>query len=103
MSDMIPFIYREFYDVPRMIVLTYRDKQLLLESRFDEDADDYPNAYQVLLLPGLRPDELAGSWDALADRAVRNLGSIAVKDLVFDPTRRRALDARSLDRFALAE
>ena len=48
---MLPFRYVDFYDVPRVIVLRYKGKLLLLDSPFDDKLDDYPDTYFVYELP----------------------------------------------------
>ena len=97
MSQKIPFIYREFYDVPRMLVVRHRGLVLLLESRFDTQADDYSDRYDVFVLSGISEDELRGSWEDLASKATRFLGRVLVRDVEFDPTFRNELDSGLID------
>ena len=47
---MIPFKYFEFWDVPRVIMISYHDQDFLLESYFDEAIDDYPDDYAITLV-----------------------------------------------------
>ncbi len=61
MDEKVPFNYREFYDVPHMIVLRRGESQILLESAFDEEIDDYSKSYKVFLLPDISEDELQRS------------------------------------------
>src|SRR5258707_6192374 len=51
MTQMIPFVYGSYYDVPRTIVLRYNGRALLLQSAFDEEADEYEPNYSVYALP----------------------------------------------------
>lgn len=98
MSEMIPFRYGGFWDVPRFILLRYRGKALLLESPFDESLDEYPDDYAVYELPdGTEWSELPeGSW--IRDETPRSLiGRIPIDKVAFDPTKRRALDPGCLD------
>jgi hypothetical protein len=62
---MTSFQYIDFYDYPRSIVLDYRGKLILLLSAFDEELDDYPNAYAVYLLP---PIVAAQLWKFLKSK-----------------------------------
>ena len=48
---MTAFTYGDFYDVPRQIVLKYKDRLYVLLSAFDDQLDDYPDRYQVFLVP----------------------------------------------------
>ncbi|MGE5183665.1 MAG: hypothetical protein ACM31C_16450 [Acidobacteriota bacterium] len=94
MGRWVDFVYREFYDVPRSIIVKLPDGLLLLECRFLEDADAYADHYDAFLLP---PEvDLSGSWTDLSRWATRALGSIAVEHVELDETRRRSLDLESL-------
>jgi hypothetical protein len=48
---MVPFKYIDFYDVPRFLLLKYRDHLFLLASYFDEEKDDYDDNYSIDILP----------------------------------------------------
>jgi len=50
---MVPFKYGGFWDVPRNILLVYRDRVFLLESYFNEEKDDYDENYTVSEFPTL--------------------------------------------------
>jgi hypothetical protein len=97
MNKTARFIYREFYDVPRMLILLHRQMQLLLESRFDDGIDDYASAYDVFLLPNVEESELKGSWEELSRRATAHLGQIPVQDLTFDSTFRLEVETTPID------
>ena len=98
MPDTAPFVYREFYDVPRFLIVTHRGQQFLFESAFDDDLDEYPDVYQVFLLRDVPEDELKGSWVYLSDKAQIRLGIVPVKDVVFDETGRREIETGVLER-----
>jgi hypothetical protein len=101
MTQMTPFQYVEFYDVPRFIVLRYRGKLFLLQSAFDDDLDEYPDSYSVYVLPEWAKDSVRkGSWEFLSNTQMTCIGHIQVKDVVFDPTKRKELDASILDSFS---
>lgn len=91
MSEWIPFVYREFYDVPREILLTFKGKVLLLESLFDDEEDDYSNNYVVYELPTSITEKLNGSWEGFAGQAISRLGEIPVEYVQFDPTHRKQI------------
>jgi hypothetical protein len=94
---MIPFAYREFYDVPRNIILRVRGKWIFLQSAFDEDLDDYAPNYSVYLLPpSFEPPPAGGSWDFLKPE-LEFLGEIPVQEVEFDPTKRQMLSAAALN------
>ncbi len=88
----VPFIYREFWDVPRMIVCEVSGTKILLESEFDDSLDDYSLQYKVFLLPeGLEPASLK-SWDELSSKAATYLGQIPVDVIEFDNSKRKELE-----------
>ena len=98
---MVPFTYVEFYDVPRMIMFRYQNYIFLLASYFDGEKDDYEEYYSIELLPSWVEQKVAeSSWKVLEDDiGARALGEIPVKDVVFDHTKRRALDPTFLDEY----
>jgi hypothetical protein len=101
MNDWVSFNYRDFYDVPRMLILTFKDKVLLLESPFSEEKDEYPNKYAVYELPQLSEEELSGSWENLTSKALSYLGEIPVETVEFDPTRRKQINATAFDNLGI--
>ena len=95
---MVPFRYGGFWDVPRSIVLRYRRTLLLLHSPFDDELDEYPDVYSVYELPeAVLPSLAAGSWSFLEGTPLKQLGTVKIKDVKFDPTRHARLDATVLD------
>jgi hypothetical protein len=100
LSDMpvkVPFLYREFYDVPRMIILWRGNLRILLESAFDTEADEYSDTYKVFVLPNISEEDLKGSWEALASTTTGLLGEIPLNGLDFDLSRRKELDPILID------
>ena len=98
MSDMVPFRYVDFYDVPRTIVVRYRSTLFLLQSAFDEKLDEYPAVYSVYFLPESVEDSLKrSSWKFLETTAVDCIGQLQIDSVRFDTTKRKALDPSCLD------
>ena len=92
-----PIEYREFYDVPRCILVEYDGTLFYLESLFDEKADDYASHYTVYEMPRpLGNHYRTGSWAELPPLGKR-IGQVPVRDVNFDPTRREKMDASILD------
>ena len=94
MPHWVGFEYRDFFDVPRSIVLSLEDGLVLLESAFSDAESDYSEHYQLYLLPA--DTDLSGSWSDLATSAIRRLGAIPVSRVQFDPSGRRLLNVSSL-------
>jgi hypothetical protein len=97
MPTTAEIMYREFYDVPRMFVVRYRGKQYLFDGTFDESAEEYPDTYHVYVLPNLAHHELNGSWVGLSDKAEEHLGEVLVSNVLFDDSRRRAIDPHVIE------
>lgn len=98
MNHKIRISYREFYDVPRMIVVTHRGRKLLLDCKFDDSLDEYPAAYKVYVLPEGIDERALRSWEVLPEKATNYLGDIPVDQVLFDPSKRLEIDTEVLDR-----
>jgi hypothetical protein len=100
MAEMTPFRYGGFYDVPRCLSLSYRGRLFLLQSAFDEGLDEYPACYSVYLVPDSDNDsQLVCSPEFLSNTPLTCIGQIQIQDVVFDPSKRKELDASCLDTF----
>jgi hypothetical protein len=97
MAHRVKIVYREFYDVPRMLIVSHRGLKLLLDSPFDESRDEYSPTYRVYVLPKEVDEHTLGSWEALPQMATKSLGEIPVDQVVFDPTKRAEVDAGVID------
>jgi hypothetical protein len=93
---MIPFKYREFYDIPRIIFFTHGNKSYLFNSEFDDAEDEYSKYYTVYLMPNLNDNALSGSWELLVDSAISKIGNINTDDVIFDETKRKFIDSNIL-------
>lgn len=87
-----PFHYREFYDVPRMVIARLDDDRIVfLDGSFDETLDEYPDTYRVYILLGFQEGD-ASSWSKFGATAARSLGAVRVSDVRFDATKRSLID-----------
>jgi hypothetical protein len=94
MADRIPMTYGEFYDFPRMIRFQFGGEWFFLDAPLDEERDDYPDVYDVYLLPFRSEEEIKANpfyWKDLSSAV--HLGQIGVTEIGLDETRRRSLDA----------
>jgi len=88
----------EFYDVPRCIALRYGKRLFLLQSAFDEGLDDYESSYSIYELPESAEDSLKeGLWDFVGKTPMTCIGHVQVREVVFDSSTRKELDASLLD------
>jgi hypothetical protein len=92
MPDWLPITYKGFHDIPRTFLCRKDGKLLLFDCLFDEARDDYPEHYQVYLLPEIPADELEGSWEGLPGKALRAYGTMPVRLARFDKSLRKEVD-----------
>jgi hypothetical protein len=93
--------YRDFYDIPRAIVVEWHGRLYLFDCLYDYDADDYESAYTVYRLPDdirAQLDEM--SWTDLGHRGEK-VGSIETAHVEFDKTKRKGLDPAVFDQLGL--
>jgi len=95
--------YRDFYDVPRVFIVSYENKTFLFDCPFSEVIDDYPPEYDVYLMTTLREAELRFSWENIKSKVIRKLGTVPVDAVKFDSTRRREIDTEVLGRITAEE
>jgi hypothetical protein len=104
MAEMTPFEWGWFYDVPRCVSLRYRGTRFLLQSAFDEKLDEYPSEYSVYKVPESPDDSHAiCSPEFLSNTPMVCIGKIPVDEVVFDPSKRKELDATILDTLVAGE
>lgn len=94
MSCWTDIHYREFWDLPRMVVATGPDGTFLFWSRFDEELDEYIDHYEVWRMPPLSESDLSGSWVGLERKALERMPDIPLRGLPFTIT---STNARSHD------
>lgn len=95
----LPIQYREFWDVPRLIVVDTGDRRLLLDCSFDDALDEYPPDYKVFDLPVSSLESISGKdWSALSNQGTF-VGQIPVADITLDDSKRGAILATSIQRF----
>lgn len=95
---MVPFSYGDFWDVPRLIVLKYKGHIIMLGSYFDEKEDEYGDSYSIFLLPSSTKPEMSKSlYEGKVDAKL--IGSVPIKSVVFDATKRYELNPEFLDEY----
>jgi len=92
---MKPFSYVDFYDVPRIIIV-YSEPTYVLECRFDEEKDDYPDFYDVFLIRNYVEGNLQGYWWNV-DFNKELLCKVKVSEVKFDPSLRKTIDMSFLE------
>ena len=97
MTDRVKIAYRDFYDVPRMLIVSRRGLKLLLDSPFDDSLDKYSPTYKVYVLPTEVDEHTLKSWEALPQMAMKSLGEIPVNQVAFDATKRAEVDTGVID------
>lgn len=97
MGTLVKILYSGFWDRPLAFVVRHRGVQLYFCREFDEDADEYQDAYKVFVLPNLLDDEINASWGHLYQNTTRYLGQVPVKQVVFDSSFRESIDTDLAD------
>lgn len=91
MEQWVEFAYRDFWDVPRILIARLPDgRTIMLDCRFDDDREHYDDVYQVYLMRS-DVDPSVQSWVGLESKAERCLGEVPVRSVEFDPTSRQRL------------
>ena len=98
MTTWAPITYRGFWDVPRIFLTRTGGRLYLFDCAFSEELDDYPDEYAVFLMPtDIHEENLPADWTALRGHATRQLGTVPVERVTFDPTKRKQIDVSVLD------
>jgi hypothetical protein len=92
----VAFEYRDFWEVPRLIVCTVEGIVLLLDSEFDESLAEYASRYKVYAMPPEMDLDAPSSSEELPASLPEYLGSIPVSSIEFDPSLRKEMEAEPL-------
>lgn len=92
-----PIRYRDFWDVPRVFTVTLRGMTYLFDCPFDDELDEYPDSYVVYMLS---PSHGPENWPLAGNAELERVGSVEVRLVAFDPTRRQAIRAEVLANLA---
>jgi len=93
MSDWHGIAYREFWDVPRAVIAWRGNDLFFFDSRFDKEADEYLDHYEVWRLPAIDDARLAGTWIGLEELALERLPNVGLRDLPFEVSSRNTPDS----------
>ncbi len=103
MTSWLEIRYREFYDIPRAMVVDWNGDTYLFDCAFDYDEDEYEASYTVYLLPDEVSSQLGEtSWTDLGHRGAR-VGAVPTSAAQFDATRRRQLNVSIFEALRRAE
>lgn len=97
-AEWLPIRYRDFWDIPRIFVVAMGKSVFLFDSPFDSELDDYSADYRLYQLPRGFVVPESGSWEDLPRQGIL-IGTVATHDVVFDRTRRAAIDGAILRSF----
>lgn len=101
-ASQLRFEYREFYDVPRLILVERGNESYLLDSPFDEEVGEYSETFHVYRLPSAIAAKLRGkaSWED-ATGLGQLIGMIPVTEVEFDPSKRESLADTVFERYGV--
>jgi hypothetical protein len=103
MSDWRDFKYSGFWDQPRTFYTLDGEQSFLFDCQFDEQLDDYPESYNVYLIPRPDPSNLPALWIELEQKKLRLLGTVKIPFSAFDPSRRKQVDLDILKQLVPAQ
>jgi hypothetical protein len=101
MPATTPIYYTDYCDFPRVFVATHGNVSFLFDAGFDEATDEYPDEFEVFLLPALDLRDAEEMWGSLRSKVVRRLGTIPTSAVRFtDGNRKWEVDVAILERLA---
>lgn len=91
-TRLVIVAYRDFYDVPRLMLASDQDARFwILDSPFDDSADEYSPNYAVHFV-GHDPSSSRQAFELWSScQTGSSVGTIAVNRVRFDETRRREM------------
>jgi hypothetical protein len=90
-TDWIHAEYRDYDDIPRMMVCTNARGTYFFRSRFDHAKHAYADYYEVYRIRPLSDSEACASWFGLETRALERLPDIPVSNFPFDRATKKFL------------
>jgi hypothetical protein len=98
-DDWLPILeYRDFYDVPHVMLVASHGRFLVLWGPFDDALDDYAADYSIYELASDPRLHFGADWSGLPATGTL-LGRVPVDSITFDPSRRQALKSDRLAEF----
>lgn len=92
-GSWLPIRYRDFYDVPRMLIVEYVGHLYLFDAPFDDEADEYSDRFTVYRLPDESRSKVElDSWAELPGDG-EAIGQVPMEDVEFDETKRQLMSA----------
>lgn len=95
--NKLPIVYSGYWDAPLAFVVAYNEKiYLFWRGHFNDELDDYPSIYKVSQIKDVSFAQVKENWTALADKEQVDVGEIDFRDVIFDPTKRKEIDALTI-------
>ena len=99
----LPIRYRDFYDIPRAVVLEYEGDVYFLDCPFDCAIDDYGEGFSVYRLSSsVLPNLENIDWSSLSKEG-EYLGTVPINRVEFDNTKRRHIDSGVIEELLRGE
>lgn len=93
-----PIRYRDFYDIPRAVVLEFEGVFYFFSSPFGESEGEYSDYFDVYELSAEATANLDSSdWSSI-EKYGKYSGRVSIDELCFDDTKRKSVELRSLRR-----
>jgi hypothetical protein len=89
--------YFSFWDVPRTFVFECCGRVYLLTSEFDDDADEYPDDYEVFIVSAIGNLPGVSEWKSIEPLSKTSVERVPVASVRFDDSHRKYVDGSFLD------
>ena len=86
--------------MPEGLIATYNGRKYLFERLFNDNLDDYQDFYSVYEIGDIEVEDGESIWTKLEESRRRFVYTIPVKDIQFDATKRRSINASAFKKLA---
>jgi len=98
-----PIKYFSFWDVPRTFAFEQAGEVYVLISEFDDELDEYPDYYEVLVASGIGSLSVVSDWKSIEPLPKTRVGKVPLAVVHFDESRRKFVDSSFLDSIQRSE
>lgn len=99
----LPIKYRDYYDIPRAVVVEYEGNIYLFDCPFDSEIDEYGGDYHIYRLSSSFRHNLDDlDWSKLSEEG-EQIGRVPVEMVEFDSTKRKYIDSEVLQEITSSE
>src|SRR5438309_251065 len=101
-NDLPIVRYGSFFDFPRGMYVQVGLVIVRLNAEFDDVTDDFREYYDVWIMPDADPSSFPAATAAIVGYTEVPIGTIAVSEIEFDPSRRKTIKCNRLEEMVAA-